>query len=283
MFQALVLELSSIVVIANSLELSSPTSLLLDVNATSEHHVEDASVDEPIAMPYSARNYITSTHDIVSKVTFHCNTKSLNFLNAACNGLLHRQLSLTATFASMNDSLDILNDEKFLRGIRATPKAFIVSMEVDGGWRRLKNKWEKYLRRLDRPMILHFKNTRREVEQIYYLNGDDKLEYLWMEEKMNPRRLRENLDSKFNVENLILYLRYATGRGMNATYYYPMVAQAINRNCSLCVRIMHCYLADFNVTDFMQRYARVIAQKFNRDTVHALLDLPFTFNKRCVD
>lgn len=249
-------------------------------SSSAPSHSTQRPEDEPLALPYNSRSYITTTHDIVSKVTFNCNPKALNFLNADCKGLRHKQISLTATFASMNDSLDILNDEKFLRGIRSTPKAFVVSMEVDGGWRRLKNKWEKYLRRVDRPMILHFKNTRREVEQIYYLNGDDKLEYLWMEEKMNPRRLRENLDSKFNVENLIMYLRYATGRGMNATYYYPIVAQAINRNCSLCVRILHCYLADFNVTDFMQRYARVIAQKFNKEAIHALLDLPYTFNKR---
>lgn len=183
----------------------------------------------------------------------------------------------------MNDSLDILNDENFLRGIRASPKAFVLSMEVDGGWRRLKNKWEKYLRRLDRPMILHFKNTRREVEQIYYLNSDDKLEYLYIEEKPNARRLKDNLENKMSVENIIWYLRYATStRGMNATYYYPIVAQAIDRNCSLCVRILHCFLSDFNVTDFMQRYAHRIAQKFNRETIHALLDLPFTYNKRLV-
>lgn len=275
--QAFVLELSSIVVIINSQAVSSspPT------NATTISP-ESAEADEPLALPYSNRNFITNTHDIVSKVTFFCNPKALNFLNAPCASLRHKQITLTATFASMNDSLDILNDEKFLRGIRSTPKTFIVSMEVDGGWRRLKNKWEKYLRRFDRPLILHFKNTRKEVEQIYYLNGDEKLEYIWLEEKINPRRLRENLESKFNVENLITYLRYSTGtgRGMNATNYYPIVAQAINKNCSLCVRILHCFLVDFNATEFMQRFARVIAPKFNKDTIHALLDLPYNFKKR---
>jgi hypothetical protein len=180
----------------------------------------------------------------------------------------------------MNESLDILNNEKFIEGVKSTPKVFIINIEIESGWRRLKNKWQKYLQKWERPLALYFKTPRKEVEMCYYLNNENQLEHVWFEEKMNVRRLREMLDNKFTIENLLYYLRYANAKQINATSHYSIMTQAINHNCSLCIRILNSYLNNFNLTDYLGKYSRVIAQKFNRDTIHALLDLPFNYSHR---
>lgn len=151
--------------------------------------------------------------------------------------------------------------------------------------RKFKNKWQKYMQKSERPLILYFKaakesRTSKDSELIYYLNGEQKIESAAFEDKLNARRLREMLIHKFTLDNLIYYLRYATDRGSNGTNYYTLMTMAINYNCSICVRIINAYVVDFNVTDYLMKSSRNIAERFNRESIHALLDLPFNFSHR---
>ncbi|CAG9811639.1 unnamed protein product [Chironomus riparius] len=226
--------------------------------------------------------------DIYSKISFQCNEKSLNFLNASCSALRHKQITLTPSFASMNETMEVLSHEKFIQGLKTIPKAFIISAEVkESGLRKFKNKWQKYLNRSERPLILHFKAGRergnkdnKDNEIIYYLNSESKIESATFEEKLNSRRLREMLLHKFTTDNLVYYLRYASDRGMNGTNYYIIMTFAINYNCSVCVRMLNAYVPNFNVSDYLAKNSKSIAEKFNKELIHALFDLPFNFSNR---
>lgn len=186
----------------------------------------------------------------------------------------------------MNETMEVLSHEKFIQGLRTIPKAFIISAEIkESGMRKFKNKWQKYMQKSERPLILHFRATKerrdsKDNEIIYYLNGEQKIESANFEEKLNARRLREMLVHKFTTDNLVYYLRYATDRGMNGTNYQTIMTLAINYNCSICVRMLNAYVPNFNVTDYLLKSSRNIAEKFNRELIHALLDLPFNFTNR---
>jgi hypothetical protein len=247
--------------------------------------------DEPLPTPemYSNNNNNQNTlraGDIYATVTFQGHDKALNVLHASCIALRHKQLTLTPIFATMNETMDVLGHEKFIIGLRSIPKAFVLNIEIrEVSMRKFKNKWQKYLQKAERPMVLYFRaaketRTSKDSELIYYLNGEQKIESATFEDKLNARRLREMLLHKFTLDNLIYYLRYATDRGSNSTSYFNIMTMAINYNCSICVRILNAYVADFNTTDFMVKNCKSIAEKFNRDSVHALLDLPFNFSHR---
>ncbi|KAG5668873.1 hypothetical protein PVAND_016793 [Polypedilum vanderplanki] len=249
-----------------------------------------STTPEPLPTPemYSNNQNNLRAGDIYSKITFQCNEKALNFLNASCVALRHKQLTLTPIFSTMNETMDILGHEKFIIGLRTLPKVFVFNIEIrESSMRKFKNKWQKYLQKAERPLILYFRAAKesrssKDSELIYYLNGEQKIESATFEDKLNARRLREMLMHKFTLDNLIYYLRYALDRGSNGTNYYTFMTQAINYNCSICVRILNAYIPDFNVTDFMIKNCKSIAEKFNKETMHALLDLPFNFSHRYV-
>lgn len=186
----------------------------------------------------------------------------------------------------MNETMEVLSHEKFIQGLRTIPKAFIISAEVkESGLRKFKNKWQKYMQKSERPLILHFKAARerkdsKDSEIIYYLNGDQKIESATFEEKLNSRRLREMLLHKFTTDNLVYYLRYASDRGMNSTNYHLIMTLAINYNCSLCVRMLNAYVPNFNVTDYLAKNSRSISERFNKELIYALFDVPFNFSIR---
>lgn len=113
----------------------------------------------------------------------------------------------------MNETMELLTHEKFIQGLRAIPKAFIISVEIkESGMKKFKNKWQKYMQKSERPIVLHFRAARerrdsRDTEIIYYLNEEQKIESAVFEEKLNAKRLKEMLMHKFTADNLVYYLR----------------------------------------------------------------------------